>query len=1517
MNKNKKIVWILIVIFVFQTLLPIMGELQIINKSHAITTINSSENKIITSNTKTDGYSKLYEQYLNLSEEEKNNLAVIPRKYDIPMDVLYEKNEIKKKSGFLNLFQNDDAQEIPESYILLQDEDTDIECEKYGGIDIQVEDQGPYGLCWDFASLTTLETYLALKGLDYDFSERHLDYLTSEEFGGERTFEDGGGFGFFERYCINNYGPVLEEDVPYDKKYSAEEYDYLLELNPVIYVDGTIAFPTIYKNETITYTEEELTLFRNKVKKHIIQNGALFATICSSEDGTDGWFSGQEIIKPYNGKYVLNYNGSHFINHAITIIGWDDNFSTENFPEECRPNSNGAYIALNSWGNDWGNNGIFYISYEDIYVESNMCGVTSVTTKENICEIVNFEDENLYNAIKNVLGSEITQYDDENKNLYVNKNLIQNVINLDISNKGIENLVGLEKFGNISKLNLSNNSISNIDILQNLTNLTELNLSNNNISDINSLQNLTNLTELDLSNNIISDISSLPDAQYTKLVLSSNPIEIFPNCSINSAETYFDNCNLENDDVLKIYEMIPNYLVLSLKNNNITDLSCINYDYYERKRMNLSGNRNIDLSTIPNVGELILSDCNITNVEKIAEKFLGNSLNLSNNQIEDIRPLQVLDLYKLNISYTNLKDISCLTNIKYLDVSGNEEIIGLNGLTNLTSLEINDCNLNNTTLNNSIENLTSLELLSINNNSITNIDFVNDYPFLNTLYANNNQLESINNIYNTNIKNLYLSHNNISDLSGLSNFNYFTNLNLSHNNILDLSYLSNIGGIEKLDLSYNDIEDISPLESIRFGYEYIVSNNKIKDIEEKFVIAKNLEISLKLDIEKDKLNTIILPKILNNAFKNGMYEDNVQFICENCTINPTATKLKLESNMLGEGQAKVTIKGGRFDGTTYTINYNTVDKINVTDIKIINEATKKRYIENENFDETGLVVQVTYENGLIENTTDYTLINNENLIPGQEGVTIKSGKNPEIEIIHPIKVYAEAEVLSIYFPDTNLYNSIKSTYALQNNIKDVRQNLVLKYDDNSNIIIMVKEKLDQVEHLYLERQDIRNISGVENFTNLTNINLDYNENLESINELLLLNNIKYIRIVNTNIKDIKDFINEENITSIGLGRIYENFTDTIITEVELPNTIYQALTLQEGVSAEAYIYYDVELMDDGYYNIKDSNNNKKTEVKIDTENKKAILELDKQITNETKKGIRCIQVAIQGGKTSGTYYTVAYNVDVELQKIEITTLPTKQSYSEGDNFDKAGMVVTATYNDGTTKEVTNYEITDGNNLTAGKTSVTISYTENGVTKEVAQGITVNEDHTWNTGEVTKEPTCKDKGEKIYTCTVCNKTKIQEIAETGHKYENGVCVNCGENIFTEESKYYIILSELMGISPNTTIGKFITNIMEKYTVKIMKDNQEVTEGKIATGMQIKIFEKEQEVDSCTAVVTGDTDGNGNADIRDMIKINNYRLYGTTTNFEGAYQTAGDVNRDGKIDIKDMIRINNYRLYNTSI
>ena len=78
-----------------------------------------------------------------------------------------------------------------------------------------------------------------------------------------------------------------------------------------------------------------------------------------------------------------------------------------------------------------------------------------------------------------------------------------------------------------------------------------------------------------------------------------------------------------------------------------------------------------------------------------------------------------------------------------------------------------------------------------------------------------------------------------------------------------------------------------------------------------------------------------------------------------------------------------------------------------------------------------------------------------------------------------------------------------------------------------------------------------------------------------------------------------------------------------------------------------------------------------------------------------------------------------------LSSIAVTTAPTKTTYTAGENFDPADMVVTATYNDGSTAAVTTYTVTDGNSLTAGKTSVNISYTEGSVTKTCTQDIVVN------------------------------------------------------------------------------------------------------------------------------------------------------------------------------------------------
>lgn len=80
---------------------------------------------------------------------------------------------------------------------------------------------------------------------------------------------------------------------------------------------------------------------------------------------------------------------------------------------------------------------------------------------------------------------------------------------------------------------------------------------------------------------------------------------------------------------------------------------------------------------------------------------------------------------------------------------------------------------------------------------------------------------------------------------------------------------------------------------------------------------------------------------------------------------------------------------------------------------------------------------------------------------------------------------------------------------------------------------------------------------------------------------------------------------------------------------------------------------------------------------------------------------------------------------VELSSIAVTNAPTKTVYTEGESFEAAGMVVTATYSDNTTKAVTTYTYEPSGALSTTDDKVTISYTEDGVTKTAEQAITVN------------------------------------------------------------------------------------------------------------------------------------------------------------------------------------------------
>ena len=139
--------------------------------------------------------------------------------------------------------------------------------------------------------------------------------------------------------------------------------------------------------------------------------------------------------------------------------------------------------------------------------------------------------------------------------------------------------------------------------------------------------------------------------------------------------------------------------------------------------------------------------------------------------------------------------------------------------------------------------------------------------------------------------------------------------------------------------------------------------------------------------------------------------------------------------------------------------------------------------------------------------------------------------------------------------------------------------------------------------------------------------------------------------------------------------------------------------------------------------------------------------------NMSEAGTQTVTVTyVEDGVTQTTTYRITVNEPqvvppepaVTLSSIAITSQPRKTEFVIGDILDTTGLVVTATYSDGTTKDVTSSVLFSGYNMqTAGTQTVTISYTEDSVTKTTSYQITVNNPQpvaTVSSIAITSQPT---------------------------------------------------------------------------------------------------------------------------------------------------------------------------------
>ena len=357
----------------------------ILNITSVITLAKDTENGQATLSV---NISKDFKKWTELSDEERKN-SIMPAVSTSTLSEIEKKDANSIWGNVKNFFAR---ASIPSKYSL----------KDY--INIPVKNQGITGECWAFSMTSVLESYLAKSGqmtVIPRYSARHMDYATSKTFldgtnpiAYNRELGDGGNFGVAFGYLTNGTGAVLEKDMPFENNENKINLSEI-QKQPQMRVTDYQLFPNINKtfdssgNVTYTddmgeeYTKDEVNQIRNEIKQFIMKYGGI--TVNTYSRGLQYYSNPSQYDKSV--AYFCNDN-DYAIDHEITIVGWDDNYSVDNFNPEHKPKNPGAYLCLNSWGTDYFDDGYLYISYDDVNIEKSLAGIMGA---EEITE-----DQNIY-----------------------------------------------------------------------------------------------------------------------------------------------------------------------------------------------------------------------------------------------------------------------------------------------------------------------------------------------------------------------------------------------------------------------------------------------------------------------------------------------------------------------------------------------------------------------------------------------------------------------------------------------------------------------------------------------------------------------------------------------------------------------------------------------------------------------------------------------------------------------------------------------------------------------------------------------------------------------------------------------------------------------------------------------------------------------------------------------------------------------------------------------------------------
>ena len=216
-----------------------------------------------------------------------------------------------------------------------------------------IEDQSIYNTCWAFAAMKSSEVNLLKNGFGEgtDFSELQMIYGTWFGEGDSwipspTWYSARGNYVMATSSLARHYGAADGALYPYNTRFAFSESDRTADIAAI----DRVIWPGTWPKERENWKSESWEAKNQTIRELIYECGALSVSFNEKGDYS-------EELNAYYTEWPSDDDTKPAADHAVTLIGWDDAKETQE--------GTGAFLALNSWGEDWGESGLFWISYND------------------------------------------------------------------------------------------------------------------------------------------------------------------------------------------------------------------------------------------------------------------------------------------------------------------------------------------------------------------------------------------------------------------------------------------------------------------------------------------------------------------------------------------------------------------------------------------------------------------------------------------------------------------------------------------------------------------------------------------------------------------------------------------------------------------------------------------------------------------------------------------------------------------------------------------------------------------------------------------------------------------------------------------------------------------------------------------------------------------------------------------------------------------------------------------------